>query len=118
MTHSSNLKKFAKNLNIVETWVLYYPGYYLGPNHKKVLDFWVYWDSLSEDQRNVYKQRLYSLDAATYKKAHWWCCHLYWKVNIWARCFSLSVVDLEIIAEHLFIEKGIPLTFIPLTKDL
>jgi hypothetical protein len=41
--------------------VLSNPGKYLGPNWEKVLDFWVYLDTLSEDQLKVVCERYLNL---------------------------------------------------------
>jgi hypothetical protein len=118
MTYSNFYNGFALNLNyyynIIKQDVLDHPENYLGPNYKELLNFWVYWDSLSEEQWVVYWDKRDKLGEQTRLKA---------------RKLAKEVIDprfvkyfwddeLEIISAHLYLERDIPFTFLPLLFDL
>jgi len=98
--------------------VLEHPEKYLGPNYKELFNFWVYWDSLSSEQLEAYVDRSWYLVGQTFRG----------EFNIEAKFFSevigicitnnLSNIDCEIIAAHLYLERNIPFTFLPLIFDL
>jgi hypothetical protein len=117
MNYSESHKDFATLLtdyhNINYQDVLEHPEDYLGPNYKELLNFWFYWDSLSDDQQ-------YSI-----VRYH----HIYIEARELAEKLASEVIDprfieyfwdeeWEIIASHLYIERSIPFTFIPLIFDL
>jgi hypothetical protein len=51
--------KFANILNSTE--VLTHPENFLGPNWEEVINFWLYLDTLTEDQLNVVYRHYYNL---------------------------------------------------------
>ena len=53
---------------------LKYPGYFLGPNWKDVLNFWLYLDTLSDEDLEIVFDRYLALDAdaRVYAKNHVW----------------------------------------------
>jgi hypothetical protein len=99
--------------------VLNYPENYFGPNYKEVLNYWFYRESFSEEQRNAYLDLYWKLDYQTRSKGQ--------KI---AKKLASEVIDprvvgciwdepiKEIIATHLYIERNIPFTFLPLIFDL
>jgi hypothetical protein len=122
MNYSNHHKKFVNNLyflrNINTQDFLNHPQKYLGPNYKEVLNFWFYWDSLSNKQWYVYRDGYWKLDAKTYNQA--------FKIS---KKLASEVIDsrfikyfweepLEIVAAHLYLERNIPFTFLPLHFDL
>jgi hypothetical protein len=120
---------FASNLNyfhnINKQDVLDHPEKYLGPNYKEVLNFWFYRESLSVkqwkvywDKWKVYWDRLYSLDIETRTKANSTAIELAKEVIDSRFVDYIEALELELIASHLFIERGIPFIFLPLIFDL
>jgi hypothetical protein len=64
VAHSILLRKINDDQEGAPSDVLTNPEKYLGKNHKAVLDFWWYMDSLSEDQWKEVASRYYALDNA------------------------------------------------------
>ena len=125
MNYSFLHKHYAACLNYVhninEQNVLDHPENYLGPNYKEVLNFWFYWESLSDEQKSVYWERWWTLDHETWKKARKTAVELAKEVidPRFVRKFCGSFgVEPELIAAHLYIERNIPFTFLPLIFDL
>jgi hypothetical protein len=118
MNYSKRHKNFASNLNfrlnIHEQDVLEYPEQYLGPNYKEILNFWFYWDSLSDKQQNVYCRRIAQLDPEVLFKARELAKEVIKPIFI----YYLWTVEYEIFASHLYLERNIPFTFLPLIFDL
>jgi hypothetical protein len=122
MNYSERHKRFASDLNryhnINEQDVLDHPENYLGPNYKEVLNLWFYRDSLSGEQWEVYMNRFWSLNFETLNKARSTAEELAKEV-IDPRFFKhIGIGELELIASHLYIERGIPFTFLSLIFDL
>jgi hypothetical protein len=123
MNYSTNHKEFALNLNdyynINEQDVLDHPENYLGPNYKEVLNLFFYCDSLSCESLRVYWDRVNSLEYETLNKACSTAIELAKEV-IDQKIFYdfVAFIVLELIASHLFIERGIPFTYLPLIFDL
>jgi hypothetical protein len=122
MNYSESHKWFASELNeyynINEQDVLNNPENYLGPNYKEVLNFWFYRDSLSAKQWNVYWDRVDSLDYETLRKACSTAKELVKEVIDPRFVYYLYPIEWELIASHLYIERGIPFTYLPLIFDL
>jgi hypothetical protein len=122
MNYSEHHKRFASHLNeyynINIQDVLDHPENYLGLNYKEVLNYWFYWDSLSEERRNVYWNRVDSLDLETWSKAHSTAIELVGEVIDPRILDYLYIREKELIASHLYIERGIPFTHLPLIFDL
>ena len=121
MNYSSRHKSFANWLNfrhnINEQDVLDNLEDYLGPNYKEVLNFWFYWDSLSIEQKGVYWGRWWELDSETIHKARKTAEELAREVIEPRFVDYLYVRELELIAAHLYFERGIPFTFLTLIFD-
>jgi hypothetical protein len=60
MTYSKTHKRFSKRLNKPEA--LTNPEKYLGPNYQDVLNFWIYVETLSEQEKQEMLQRYLALD--------------------------------------------------------
>jgi hypothetical protein len=60
MTYSKIHKRFSERLEQPD--VLTNPGKYLGPNWEDVLNFWIYLDTLSDEEKNEMWVRYWSLD--------------------------------------------------------
>jgi hypothetical protein len=122
MNYSERHKRFASNLNcdhnINQQDVLDHPENYLGPNYKELLNYWFYRDSLSVEQWGVYLDRIYSLNSETLKKAHSTAIELAKEVIDPRFVECLYTIEQELIASHLYIERGIPFTILPLIFDL
>jgi hypothetical protein len=118
MIYSRRHKGFAWYLNIRyninKQDVLDHPENYLGLNYKEVLNFWFYWDSLSEERRNVYWNRVGSLDDETWRKVHSNAIELVKEVIDPRFVSRLTEVELELIAASLYIERCISFFYLPL----
>jgi hypothetical protein len=118
--HLESAAVLASHFNINGQDVLNFPEKYLGPNYKEVLNLWFYWDSLSDEQWNVYWDRWYELSVENRDKAAEIANKSasevldikYWEYGV------DDVIICEIIAAHLYLERGIPFTFLPLFFDL
>jgi hypothetical protein len=60
MTHSKIHQAFSERLKQPEA--LTNPGKYLGPNWEDVLNFWIYVETLSEQEKQEMRQRYWALD--------------------------------------------------------
>jgi selenophosphate synthase len=60
MTYSKTHKRFSERLNNLD--VLTNPEKYLGPNWKDVLNFWIYVETLSDEEKNEMWQRYWDLN--------------------------------------------------------
>jgi hypothetical protein len=60
MTYSKIHQNFSQRLNQPEA--LTNPEKYLGPNWKDVLNFWIYLDTLSDEEKNEMWRRYWSLN--------------------------------------------------------
>jgi hypothetical protein len=122
MIYSISHRRFASDLNYIrninEQDVLDHPENYLGPNYKELLNYWFYYDSLNDEQWDIFWDRLYSLNSETRHKAHSTAIELAKEVIDPRFVKSIRIGDLELIASHLFIERGIPFTYLPLIIDL
>jgi hypothetical protein len=98
--------------------VLDYPQNYFGPNYKELLNFWFYWDSLSEEQCNAYWRRHNNIDVLFRNKANEISKKLASEVIDGRFVEFLYYGQREIIAAHLYLERNIPFTFLPLIFDL
>jgi hypothetical protein len=61
MTYSKIHKRFSERLKNPD--VLKNPEKYLGPNYQDILNFWIYLDNLSEQEREEIGQRYWALDS-------------------------------------------------------
>jgi hypothetical protein len=61
MTYSKTHKRFSELLNKPEA--LKNPAKYLGPNYQDVLNFWIYLDTLSDEERGEINDCYLALDS-------------------------------------------------------
>ena len=117
MNYSYTHQEFARHLkkfyNINEQDVLSNPENYLGPNYREILNQWFYLDSLSSEQKSAFWDRYSSLNRETYVKAHDTARKLAEEVIAFKFVDHLTARDWELMASHLYIERGIPFTFLP-----
>ena len=64
---SSFQRSISYTLGIEQQDVLEHPEKYLGPNYKELLNFWVYWHSLSAEQIEAYVDRSWYLVGQTFR---------------------------------------------------
>ncbi len=123
MNYSENHKFFAwrlnhENYNINKQDVLDYPEQYLGPNYKELLNYWFYLKSMSNEQWKKYNERLSELPSQTRLDAYKIAKELASEV-VDTKCLEYFCdEEWEIIAAHLYLERGIPFTFLHLIFDL
>jgi hypothetical protein len=115
-------QRLSDNLKNLE--VLTNPEQFLGPNCETVLRYWLYWESLTREQKDELVRRYNAIDYDTRNLA--------WNL---ARMASNEVIGrdnrrevyyastdppltYELISMHLLFERGHQLTFVPLIKDL
>ncbi len=104
--------------------VLTNPEPFLGPNWETVLRWWLYEESLTDEQVNELDGRGCDIDIKTRRRA--WnlaynaAAEVIGNDNKWAVYFvtSYTGISCELIAMHLLFERGHQLTFVPLIKDL
>jgi hypothetical protein len=122
MNYSERHKIFANALNVYhninEQDVLNNPQNYFGPNYKESLNYWFYWKSLAWEQKVICSDRLHEIDAKTYNKAGKIAKNLALEVIDPRFVEHLLPVECEIISAHLYLERNIPFTFLPLIFDL
>lgn len=110
MTYISERHRIISN-EIGEPEVLTNPEYYFGPNYRTLLNFWIYWESLTSERRNKY------LDMAFQKGTHQnlvdYARHL---VGMQHRYFFYN--ELEILVAHKILEFGGSLVFLSLLENL
>jgi hypothetical protein len=125
MTYSKIHQKFSEVLNNPEA--LTDPEKYLGPNYQDVLNFWIYLDSLSDEEREEMWQRYCALDGnvrisariasrdAAEEVVGWEfrveAFDAAYDITGWA-VFSRATV--ELIAHHKLIDQNKTPTFLPL----
>jgi hypothetical protein len=107
-------KQISEQLNYPE--VLTIPEKYFGPNYKPLLNFWIYWDSLSSTQRYDYQDLINNLSDYIWHKAYYEARRSSEKVMNCA--VSLLCWEMEIVGMHEILEEGKSLTFIPLLENL
>jgi hypothetical protein len=107
-------KQISEQLN--DPRVLTIPEKYFGPNYKPLLNFWIYWDSLSSIQRCDYQDLIKNLGDSIWPKAYYEARRSSEKVMNCA--VSLHCWELEIVGMNKIIEEGKSLTFIPLLENL
>jgi hypothetical protein len=123
MKPSNTLQELSNRLNNPE--VLTNPEPFLGPNWETVLRWWLYRESLTDDQWNELNRRYCAIDDDTWNRAR----DLAWDVTnkvigvdnriaVWDVAPYPEALTYELIAMHLLLERGHQLTFVPLVKDL
>ena len=116
-------QEFADELN--NQRALEYPEEFLGPNWKIILNFWLYLDTLSLEQLDAAYRRYRNLDEVDCDAA---ClvvnvaAHATLAVNFIAAAAcdygDIGYATRELIGAHKILERGNPLTFVPLFLDL
>jgi hypothetical protein len=117
MTYSKIHKLFSELLNNPDA--LKNPEKYLGPNWKDVLNFWIYVDALSKQERKEISDRYYALDDYVRNSAIFAACDAAREVvgENFRNAASRAVYDvtgesvfgwaiLELIAHHKLLEQG------------
>ncbi len=122
MKISTAHQRFAERLR--NSRVLDYPEEFLGPNWKDVLNFWLYLDTLNEEQWNSINSSLSSYEHRLALNAAWNAAraavgyaacyaadYAAWSV---AALFSARYATDELIGSHILQEKGKSLVFFPM----
>ena len=107
MNYSSAHKSFAnyvncRDHNINKQDVLDHPENYLGPNYREVLNCWFYWDSLSDEQWEVFDKRWGELSLETREKSRKTATELAAEVIDPRFVHYFDYEELEIIAASLY----------------
>ena len=98
--------------------VLTNPERHFGPNYKTLINFWIYWDSLSWEQLDVHFEKRGKLHGSTWRDAERLCREAAKSIVSGYVCYFLNEYENEIVASHILLETGSPLTFLPLTQNL
>jgi hypothetical protein len=125
MTYSKIHKRFSERLEQPDA--LKNPEKYLGPNYQDVLNFWIYLDTLSVEEKEEmgqryqalkYKVRYCAIDDARnaargvvgwrFREAAWWAAY-----DVTGRVV-FGFATYELIGHHLFINKSIVPIFLEL----
>jgi len=116
--HNTFASILSRNHAINKQDVLDYPENYLGPNYKGVLNYWIYLVYLSHEQWDRYLDKRNKLDREALNKAYDLAENLASEVIDARFVDRLNYEVREIVAAHLYIERNIPFTFLPLIIDL
>jgi hypothetical protein len=126
MTYSKIHKRFSERLEQPDA--LKNPEKYLGPNYQDVLNFWIYLDTLSDEEKDEIESRYYALDDYVRDYAivaaenaaddivgfefrdEAWCAA--YDVTGWA---VFAYTTLELIGHHKLLEQNKSLIIVPLT---
>ena len=117
-THQ-NLSNYLKNPEVLTN-----PEPFLGPNWETVLRWWLYYESITYEQKKELCHRYFAIDVDTRNRARALTEAAAIEViglnNTLEVCFVTPYpsITLELIAMHLLFERGHKLTFLPLIKDL
>jgi hypothetical protein len=118
-THQ-NLSNYLKNPEVLTN-----PQKFLGPNWETVLRFWLYFESLTDEQKNELCRRYLAIDNKTCKRAWELARNSAIEVVGWDNWLAVLYVTsfptaftYELIAMHLLFERGHQLTFVPLVNNL
>jgi hypothetical protein len=114
------LSNYLKNLDILTN-----PEPFLGPNWETVLRWWLYFESLTREQKHILRCRCWAIDNYTRDRA-WDLAHNAAIEVIGEDNRSVvfmvapipTTITMELIAMHLLLERGHSLTIVPLIKDL
>jgi bifunctional NMN adenylyltransferase/nudix hydrolase len=125
MTYSKIHQAFSEHLKTPD--VLKNPEKYLGPNFEKVLDFWIYLDTLSNKEKKEMAQSYWALDEEVrnsafvaawdaaaevigvgFREAAWWAADVVTGKGVF------GVATVELIAHHKLLEQNKTPTILPL----
>ena len=109
---SARHRRFSNSICSEE--VLSFPEKYFGPNYKTLLNFWIYWESLSLRQEDKYFLKPFPSDSFVRVQRH--SREITDVMNI--TDYPFYYIELEIMAAHILIDSGEPVAFIPLLEDL
>jgi hypothetical protein len=127
MKISKTHQEFADYLNNKRT--IDHPDEFLGPNWKDVLNFWIFIDTLNEEQWNSIKEQYWALDTEDNLNDYYWKTRDYAieatdQDVVDAAHFSMSYyitgyfcaidVTYELIGSHILQEQGKSLIFLPM----
>jgi hypothetical protein len=122
MKISNAHQRISNYLNNPE--VLTNPEPFLGPNWETVLRWWLYWESLTDEQQVELWSRYIAINGDTRDRARALARNAAIEVigadNMLAVCGAApySAITMELITMHLLFERGHQLTSVPLIKDL
>jgi hypothetical protein len=118
-THQ-HLSNYLKNPKVLTN-----PEPILGPNWETVLRWWLYFESLTDEQKRElwrrYKAIAYDTRIRAWELARNAAIEVISEDNRLADWFVaqyLGALTCELISMHLLFERGHSLTFVPLIKDL
>jgi hypothetical protein len=101
-----------------EDAILTYPQDYFGPNYRDLLNFWVYYETLSDYQLGEVWEKIWAMDADTWRQAR---AHLrkLSDQSDWLKVSRdiMSAVEMEICFAHIILEQGESLVFLPIYLD-
>jgi hypothetical protein len=120
--------------------VLEEPEKYLGPNYETILNFWWFVDGLNCEQARIlgtaYRETIYEIRSQSYKhiNEHVETKEYQFADDIWnnviGACedkdfslydefeFLMGWITLELMVMHELLDKGLPLLFVQMLKDL
>jgi hypothetical protein len=123
MKISKTHQNLSKELNNPE--VLTNPEPFLGPNWETVLRWWLYEESLTDEQKNELSRRYWDIDYITCDRARNLARDASIevigednRVAVWYVVPYPEALTYELIAMHLLFELDHSLTFVPLVNNL
>ncbi len=111
------LSNYLKNPEVLTN-----PEPFLGPNWETVLRWWLYWESLTDEQKRVLQWRGDdNTGDRAWDLAHNAAIEVIGEDNrnaVFIAAPSPTSITMELIAMHLLLERGHQLTFVPLVNNL
>jgi hypothetical protein len=117
VVHSELLKYVNDKFPGAPQDVLTNPEKYLGPNHQEVLRFWVHVETLSDEAHNRYWDLDWEDKEKSSDLAICACLCTIGRDKTKVVFYSSGLYEeatAELVGYHILMEKGIPLTFVPL----
>jgi hypothetical protein len=120
------ISKTHQNLSIYlnNPEVLTNPEPFLGPNWETVLRWWLYKESLTDEQKDELVRRYCAIDYNTSDRAMALVYNVAVEVigkdnryAVWIVAPFPTTITMELISMHLLFERGYSLTYVPLIKD-
>lgn len=112
MNYISARHKFFSD-HLIDSNVLTNPEKYFGPNYKTLLNFWIYWETLTSGEKINVLDRQLNITKQFYFQELLECAGKFITVNS-----HLYFNELEIICANEILESGKSLVFLPLLENL
>ena len=97
--------------------ILTNPELYFGPNYKALLNYWIFYERLTEGAKENYWGKIWALDGTVWERHRRIVDESFNKVNDIISVATMAIIEREICAAHLILDQGESLVFLPLMVD-